>query len=226
MFFVFFVSLWFNTDHQEAKTVSFGKGKAAQLLTELIEERLRAGSDVEAIDQKIWSMLGEEWAVLCSDMSGFSRRTEEFGIIHFLSLIHEMHKLMKPVLLAHNGMLIKEEADNLFVIFRDPKQAIHCALDMHRATIRYNENKTTDYQIAVCIGIGFGKILKLGDEDCFGSEINLSFKLGEDIAGPRETLLTHSAYEALRGLKDLRIETTSTDKTGLFSEIYKVILPE
>jgi adenylate cyclase len=214
------------TDYQEAKTVSFGKGKAALLLTELIEERLKPGSNVEEIDNKIWSMLGENWAVLCSDMSGFSRRTEEFGIIHFLSLIHEMHKLMKPVLLAHNGMLVKEEADNLFVIFREPKQAVQCALDMHSATIRYNENKTTDYQIAVCVGIGYGKILKLGDEDCFGSEVNLAFKLGEDIARPRETLLTPSAYDVLRGDNELRFETTSTDKTGLFTEIHKVLLAE
>src|SRR5262249_2310794 len=103
-------------------------------------------------------MFGETWAVLCSDMSGFTRRTDEFGIIHFLSLIFEMQRLMKPILITHDGLLLKTVADNLFVIFRDPKQAVRCAFDMHRAAHLYNENKTTDYQIAVCIGIGYGKI--------------------------------------------------------------------
>jgi adenylate cyclase len=202
--------------------MSVGKGKAAQLLGELIEERLKPGSDMESIDNKIWSMLGETWAVLCLDMSGFSRRTEEFGIIHFLSLIYEMQRLMKPVILSHNGLLVKAEADNLFVIFREPEQAVQCAIEMHKATILYNENKTTDYRIAVCVGIGYGKILKLGDEDCFGSEVNRAFKLGEDIASAYETLLTPSAYEAVRGMEGLQFETITSDKTGLFKEFYKI----
>ena len=196
--------------------------KASEILSELIEQRLKPGANLEAIDEKIWSMLGETWVILCSDMSGFSRRTEEFGIIHFLTLIHEMRRMMKPIAMAHNGMVLKTEADNLFIIFRKPEEAIRCALEMHHTSRNYNTDKTTDYQIAVCIGIGFGKVLKLGDEDCFGSEVNLAFKLGEDTAGPHQTLITTAAYESLKGVEGLRFTRIQPEKSGLFKEYYSV----
>lgn len=197
-------------------------GKASEILFELIEERLKPGSDIEAVDEKIWSMLGETWAVLCSDMSGFSSRTKEFGIIHFLSLIYEMRRLMKPIAMAYNGMILKMEADNLFILFREPQQALRCALEMHRATCLYNENKSTDFRIAVCIGIGYGKVLKLGDEDCFGNEVNLAFKLGEDLAGPGQTLLTQNAYEALKGVEGLKFNAVEPETSRLFTLYYSV----
>jgi hypothetical protein len=52
--------------------------RAAEVLFELIEQRLAPGADLTAIDQKIWAMFGETWAVLCSDMSGFARRASLF----------------------------------------------------------------------------------------------------------------------------------------------------
>jgi len=199
--------------------------RAAEVLFELIEQRLAPGADLAAIDQKIWAMFGETWAVLCSDMSGFTRRTEEFGITHFLSLIYEMRRLMKLVILNYNGLTIKTQADNLFVIFRQPEQAVRCAIEMHHAAGRYSESKTVDYQIAVCIGIGYGQVLKLGDEDCFGSEVNRAFKLGEDIARAGETLLTPSAYEALRDVEDLSFIHVSPSETEILSSHYKLAAP-
>jgi adenylate cyclase len=198
-------------------------GGSWDVLNDLIEQRLQVGADIKAIDEKIWSMFGETWAVLCSDMSGFTRRTEEFGIIHFLSLIHDMQKLLKPIIAQYNGLLIKMEADNLFIIFRQPEQAIRCSMAMHQATRNYNENKTADYRIQICIGIGYGELLKIGDEDCFGSEVNRSFKLGEDIACAGETLLTPSAYEkALSECSDLKFEKVSLTKDGPVKEYFRI----
>jgi adenylate cyclase len=198
-------------------------GKTKQILFDLIEQRLQPGANIAELDEKIWSMFGETWAVLCSDMTGFTRRTDEFGIIHFLTLIYEMQKLLKPIVLAYNGLLIKTEADNLFVIFREPAQAVHCALAMHDATLRYNEGKTADYKIMVCIGIGYGKLVKIGDEDCFGNEVNRAFKLGEDIANAGETLLTPDTYEAIKAqFPDRKFIQENTDKTGLVNRYYRL----
>ena len=47
------------------------------------------------------------------------------------------------------------------------------------------------------IGIGYGDTLVIGDEDLFGSEMNVACKLGEDIAGLDEILITTAAYTAL-----------------------------
>ena len=39
-------------------------------------------ADLARIDQRIWDLFGEEWAVMFTDLAGFSRQVEAFGIIH------------------------------------------------------------------------------------------------------------------------------------------------
>src|SRR5260221_11772408 len=87
-------------------------------LWQLIEGRTRAGADVTRIDQRIWDLFGEEWAVMFTDLSGFSRQVAAFGIIHFLQVIHEKKKLLSPIVAAHDGILIKVEADSFLIIFK------------------------------------------------------------------------------------------------------------
>ncbi|KAF0250257.1 MAG: putative adenylate/guanylate cyclase [bacterium] len=198
-------------------------GKARDTLTELIEQRLESGTDITALDQKIWAMFGEPWAILCSDMSGFTKRTDEFGIIHFLTLIHEMQKLLSPIILSHSGFLLKTEADNIFAIFRDPVQSIRCAIAMNEATHFYNSRKSEEFQIMICIGIGYGKVIKIGDEDCYGNEVNYAFKLGEDTAKAGEILLTPDTYNTVvQHLTMLKFTPKETEKIGLVHQYYKL----
>ena len=51
--------------------------------------------------------------------------------------------------------------------------------------------------IHISVGIGYGEVLKIGDRDIFGHEMNLASKLGEDLAADDEILLTAAAYETL-----------------------------
>ena len=81
-----------------------------------IEERCQPGANVAQIDQRIWDLFGEQWAVMFTDLSGFSRRVEEFGIIHFLQIIHEQHKILLPIVERHDGLLVKEEGDSLLIL--------------------------------------------------------------------------------------------------------------
>ncbi len=194
-------------------------GASTDILAELIEQRLAPGADVEAIDRKIRALFEETWAILCLDMAGFSRRARDFGIIHFLTLIHEMRRILKPVILAHDGILFKQPADNLFVSFRDPANAVRCAIEIHRTTAAYNIGRDATMHLAVSIGIGYGEVLRLGDEDCYGNEVNYAFKLGEDVAGPHETLLTENAYAVVR---DRFTATPVADAAGLVANYYRL----
>lgn len=200
-------------------------GESMKVFHGLLEERHRAAGDTGEIDRKIYAMFGETWAVLCSDMSGFTKRTDEFGILHFLTLIHGMQELMKPIALQHNGLVLKEEADNLLMLFRDVRAAAACALAMHRATVSFNRGKSPDSTIEVCLGLGFGEILKIGDEDCFGAEVNRAFKLGEDIATAGETLLTPEAATALGSLPGGRIEQVKEPNRSAILPYYFRLVP-
>ncbi|MBW4493754.1 MAG: hypothetical protein KME26_11840 [Oscillatoria princeps RMCB-10] len=45
-------------------------------LEKLMAERLKPGANKEEIDARIWDLFGETWAVMFTDLSGFSRAVE------------------------------------------------------------------------------------------------------------------------------------------------------
>lgn len=166
-------------------------------LEKLIEARLKPGADKEKIDQRIWDLFGEEWCVMFTDLSGFSRGVAKFGIIHFLQTIYEANRLLVPVIEDFEGILLKTEGDSFLVIFRNVRKAIDSAIAMQRVLKGYNAGKIDEEKVLLCVGIGYGKMLRIGDEDVFGAEVNAASKLGEDYAKAWEVLITNSVKDRL-----------------------------
>jgi class 3 adenylate cyclase len=165
-------------------------------LYDLIAQRLLPDANKIEIDQRIWDLFGEEWCVMMTDLAGFSRQVAEYGIIHFLQTIYESERLLLPVIEQHEGFLLKTDGDSLLVIFRKPQKALQCALVMQQVLIPYNEAKLEQERVHLCIGLGFGKILRVGNTEVFGAEVNAACKLGEDLAKQGETLVTGAFKQA------------------------------
>ncbi len=176
-----------------------GSTASEERLERLIEERLKPGSDREKIDGRIWDLFGEDWAVMFTDLSGFSRNVAKFGIIHFLQTIYESERILVPVLEDNDGILLKTEGDSMLVIFRNPAKALHAALEMQAACAAYNRTRSDEEKVLLCVGLGYGKMLRIGDTDVFGREVNASSKLGEDVAKAGEILATDAVREAVTG---------------------------
>jgi class 3 adenylate cyclase len=183
-------------------------------LEKLIAERLEPGSDRERIDARIWNLFGEQWAVMFTDLSGFSRRVAEFGIIHFLQTIFESQRILVPCIDRHDGILLKSEGDSLFVIFRSVRKALDCSLAMQRTVREYNRGRDDAEQVLLCVGLGFGKMLRIGDHDVFGAEVNAAAKLGEDTARAWEILVTGAVAEAGRDVPGVSFTPIDTVPPG------------
>jgi adenylate cyclase len=166
-------------------------------LWQLIEERSQPGADREGIDRRIWDLFGEDWAIMFTDLSGFSRQVAAFGILHFLEVIWEQKKLLLPIVAKHDGILIKIEADSFMIIFRKPERAFECSVAMQHACQEWSKGKPPEEHILLCIGLGYGRILRIGDADVYGAEVNAASKLGEDRAKSHEILVTASVAKAL-----------------------------
>jgi len=189
-------------------------------LWKLIEQRCALGADhasQKLIDERIWDLFGEEWAVMFTDLSGFSRSVAAFGIIHFLQVIFEHKRLLLPVVREHDGILIKIEADSLMIIFKRADRALACAIAMQHACQAYSATRAPEEKVLLCVGIGFGRILRIGDSDVYGQEVNAASKLGEDTAKSNEILVTEAVQKALGGLagvtwEDLAEAVPGSDK--------------
>ena len=176
-----------------------GLSASADRLEKLIGERLAPNADKAAIDARIWALFGEEWAVMFTDLAGFSRNAAAFGIIHFLQVIQESQRLVVPCVESHDGILLKTEGDSLLVIFRRTANAVECAMQMQRVCQDYSRSKDPEEQINLCIGLGFGQVLRIGDHDVYGAEVNAAAKLGEDIAGAHQIFVTESVRNEVQG---------------------------
>jgi class 3 adenylate cyclase len=176
---------------------SIAVGASEDRLSRLITERMAPGADTARIDARIWDLFGEEWAIVFTDLAGFSRNVEAFGIIHFLQTIFESERILVPVIDEHDGILLKIEGDSMLIIFRNPLKALKAVAGMQAACATYNAGRAKAEQVLLCAGVGFGRVLRIGDADVFGKEVNSASKLGEDTATAGEVLVTQGVVDAI-----------------------------
>ena len=169
----------------------------AEELATLLEQRRRHDTDRADIDAAIFQRFGQLQAVMFTDLVGFSRVVEAFGIVHFLQLIHESESLFKPLIEQHGGRCVKHEGDSLLVLFDTPKQALNAAQAMIQATADVNPGRAEEDRIEICIGLGFGNVLCIDNNEVWGAEVNAASKLGEEMAKAGEVLATDKMQRAL-----------------------------
>ncbi len=179
-----------------------GHGAGDGKLWRLIELRSEPNADVEAIDRRIWDLFGESWAVMFTDLAGFSRQVAEFGITHFLQIIYEHRRLLYPVVEEHDGIVVGAHADSLLIMFRRPRAALECAIKMQSECQRVSQRRRPEEKILLCIGLGYGNVLRVGTSELWGAEVNAASKLGEDTAKADEILVTGGFKEALGDMPD------------------------
>jgi class 3 adenylate cyclase len=114
-------------------------------------------------------------------------------------MIHQMQLICRPVVEHYGGIVVKADADNLFCLFDKVADAVGASEEIISRLDAVNSILPMESQLYVALGIGYGKILNIGNEDIFGDEVNLACKLGEDIAGQGEILLTSAASAELVG---------------------------
>ncbi len=151
----------------------------------------------DAIEDGLWKEYGAEQVIFVLDMSGFSLLTRKYGIIHYLSMVRRMQLISEPIIESYDGWVIKFEADNCFAVFPDTLPAVQAAIALQLAFGASNLITPEDFDVHISCGIDYGKILIVGDEDCFGDPVNRACKLGEDVATADEILVTQTAMERI-----------------------------
>lgn len=168
-----------------------------------------------ALEAELWAEFGAERAVLVLDMSGFSELSHRHGIVHYLSMVRRMQTTTEPIISRYSGSVVKYEADNGFAMFPDVAAAIEAALELHAAFRLANASTPDELDIRIACGIDYGPILVLPGEDFFGNAVNRASKLGEDLAGPGEILVTRDAVARLPSSHTWRFDERQFVISGL-----------
>ena len=91
---------------------------------------------------------------------------------------------------------------------------------MQETVKAYNQLRADEEKVLLCVGIGYGKMLRIGDTEVFGHEVNAASKLGEDIARSGEIIATQ-AVVAQAGDIHLAWEKLQQAPTGM-GEAFKL----
>jgi len=164
-------------------------------------------------------------AILCLDMTGFTEAAMEEGALYSLFRILDVQKVCGPIFHQFNACKIRAFADNFFVLFDDPHDALNAAFGIHRRIEFFNQSELGGKNPAqCCIGIGYGKVYAIGIDQAMGDEMNQACKLGEDIARGTETLLTECAYHALKERIDCKFQKQTHEQIPF--SFYQVLIGE
>jgi adenylate cyclase len=176
----------------------------------------------KTIETELWQEYGTEQVVFVLDMSGFSLLTRKRGIIHYLSMVRRMQLTSEPIIKTYGGYLLKFEADNCFAVFPDTLSAVHAAIALQLAFDASNLLTSDDFDVHIACGIDYGKILIVGNEDCFGDAVNRACKLGEDVAAAGEILVTQDAIKAITSDLDFKLREVNVSVSGLNIPSYAI----
>ena len=174
------------------------------------------------IETTLWENYGQEQTVFVLDMSGFSRLTRKYGIIHYLSMVRRMQLTCEPIVKSFDGYMIKFEADNCFAVFPAPLQAVSAAIAMQHAFDAANILTADDLDIRIACGIDYGKILMVGSDDCFGDAVNRASKLGEDVAEAGDILVTQEAMQMIPLEAGIKSREITISVSGITIPAYAV----
>ena len=150
-------------------------------------------AEQEDIRLSIWDRFGTTGATFISDMANFSSTSRTQGVCHFLKLIHRTRETVAPIIASNNGLLLKCDADNCYAYFENPSDALRASIEVNAALFNMNQSRDLAEHVYLSVGIDYGRLLLVGDEDYYGDPVNTASKLGEDLAGKSETLITQRA---------------------------------
>lgn len=192
------------------------------MTTEKFFDLMRGRNDKNrvSLDREINAECGAEMTVVCCDSSGFSKKTHEHGIIEFMDNMTKCHDGLKLVVEQHGGTVLSDKADNLMLLFPEPQKAVACAVEMHRWLRKRNKDLPDQKKYNMCIGVHHGALLRFAD-DAYGAAVNVAFKLGEDVAGKDELLVTGEVNAVVCGMFDTEYSKNVTIGAVEF-DVYKV----
>jgi adenylate cyclase len=199
----------------------FGPGR--DRLQKLLKEYNEYPERQERIDGQIHEEFCKLVAIMVLDSCGFSRSVRQHGIVNYLARLERLTRIVVPIIEAHGGRVLRIEADNVFALFEHPEAATRCAIEVQQHVAIANEPLPAASEIYVAIGIGYGRVLLVGDHDAWGDEMNVACKLGEDLAERGDILLTAAAHEALAGASWVRFEDSSVTISGLDLTAYRMV---
>ena len=133
-------------------------------------------------------------AIMFTDMVGYTALMGKDSS-KALELVRINRKIQKPLVEKHGGNWLKEMGDGAMAQFNTALDAVHCAVEIQRAS-------RADFEADLRIGIHSGDIT-IENNDVYGDGVNVAARL-ESIADPGGIYISESIEKAIHGQSDIK----------------------
>jgi adenylate cyclase len=142
-------------------------------------------------------------AVLFSDLTGSTALYTEVGDAAAFRLVDDHFDVLRAVIEAHEGVLVKTMGDAVFAAFTDAGHCARAAIDALERFEAFRVKAKYGSLVGLKLGLFAGAcyvVTANGSLDYFGQTVNVASRV-QHLAGSGEIVMPRSAFDAL-GLED------------------------
>ena len=135
-------------------------------------------------------------------------------------------RLIRPILLRHNGREVKTIGDAFLVEFPNALDAVRCAFDVQRAAREFNISQPEESKIQLRVGVHLGDIVE-SNGDISGDAVNVASRI-ESLAENGGVCVTRQIYDNVQykfALPLVSIGTKVLKNVIVPLEVYKMEMP-
>jgi adenylate cyclase len=132
--------------------------------------------------------------ILFSDIEASTALNERMGDRAWVRVLERHDKLVRRLVEAHSGHVVKSQGDGFMVAFAHPDEAVGCGVAVQRA-LAGRARRMSPNTIRVRIGIHMGRSVRRGD-DLFGRNVAMAARVAAQADGG-EVLISEPVHEAV-----------------------------
>ena len=149
--------------------------------------------------------------LLFSDLTGSTALYTRVGDAKAFSVVQDHFELLREVIAAHDGTIVKTIGDAVMAAFLTEAAAVRCAVSMHEKFPEFRNASTTDHGLTLKIGVHTGPcyvVTANGVLDYFGQTVNVAARL-QGAANGGELVLSRELSEIAREQEWLPLDAPS-----------------
>jgi len=134
----------------------------------------------------------ENLTIVFVDIKDFTKRTSEQSREDNERLLVIFSSLVRPIVKAFGGKIIKSLGDAYLITFHSPTDTLHCSMAIQDNLANINSKLKKEDQLEIRIAINVGEV-RLEDGDIFGESVNIASRI-ESITDGGEIYFSEAVY--------------------------------
>jgi len=143
-------------------------------------------------------------AIMAADVVGYSRLLEQDEAGTLAALKKRRKDILVPLVAQHHGRIVKVMGDGVLVEFASAVNAVRCAGELQKDTVKANADLAEDRRIHLRIGINLGDVIVEGG-DLYGDGVVVAVRL-QSMADPGGICISGSVHEQVGNKLPLSFE--------------------